>query len=67
MSRQLPDTRRLSAFYREVYGETASMREVLRILERSSDGEPASVKAAELYTSLFILGGGEVEVTHISF
>lgn len=48
MSRQLADTRRLSAFYSEVYGDMTSVREVLRILGRS--GEPGSVKAADLYT-----------------
>jgi|SRR5579875_1397612 SAM-dependent methyltransferase len=49
ISRAHTDLRRLSAFYREVYGDMASVREVLRILGRSG-GEPGSVKASELYT-----------------
>ncbi len=49
MSRQPADTRRLSAFYREVYGEMASVEEVLRILGRAGV-EPGNVKAADLYT-----------------
>ena len=49
MSRQAADTHRLSAFYREVYGNMASVKEVLRILGRSGS-EPGGVKAADLYT-----------------
>jgi cyclopropane fatty-acyl-phospholipid synthase-like methyltransferase len=49
MSRHPADTRRLSAFYREVYGEMASVEEVLRIVGRSA-GEPGKVKPADLYT-----------------
>ncbi len=48
MSDHLADTRRLSAFYREVYGDMTSVREVLGILGRSG-GEPGSVTAADLY------------------
>jgi hypothetical protein len=45
MSRQLADTRRLSAFY----GEMTSVEEVLRGLERGG-GKPGKVKAPDLYT-----------------
>jgi cyclopropane fatty-acyl-phospholipid synthase-like methyltransferase len=48
-SRQLADLRRLSAFYGEVYGDTTSVPEVLRILGRSGR-KSGSVKPADLYT-----------------
>jgi cyclopropane fatty-acyl-phospholipid synthase-like methyltransferase len=43
------NVRRISAFYAEVYGETTSVQEVLRILGRGV-GKSESVKPADLYT-----------------
>jgi len=42
------DVRRISAFYTEVYRETTSVQEVLRILGRGA-GKSESVKPADLY------------------
>jgi cyclopropane fatty-acyl-phospholipid synthase-like methyltransferase len=41
--------RRISAFYAEVYGDTTSVEEVLRVLGRGA-GKSKSIKPADLYT-----------------